>query len=35
VHVVCGPDAYRDLPRLIELAIQQEEGIHMNTQLSA
>jgi tRNA-2-methylthio-N6-dimethylallyladenosine synthase len=32
VHVVCGPDAYRDLPRLIYLAFNKEHS--MNVQLS-
>ena len=32
VHVVCGPDAYRDLPRLVEQALQKENSI--NVQLS-
>lgn len=34
MHVVCGPDAYRDLPRLIGLALDESE-LQMNTQLSA
>ena len=33
VHVVCGPDAYRDLPRLIDLAFENSNS--MNVQLSA
>lgn len=32
VHIVCGPDAYRDLPRLVDLAIEDEKSI--NVQLS-
>lgn len=32
VHIVCGPDSYRDLPRLIDLAISNEKSI--NVQLS-
>ena len=23
VHIVCGPDAYRDLPRLIDMALNK------------
>lgn len=34
VHVVCGPDSYRDLPRLLNMAID-EEDFNINTQLSA
>ena len=33
VQIVCGPDAYRDLPRLIDLALAKESSI--NVQLSA
>ena len=32
VHIVCGPDAYRDLPRLVESALAKENSI--NVQLS-
>lgn len=32
MHIVCGPDSYRDLPRLIDLAINNEKS--MNVQLS-
>ena len=32
VHIVCGPDAYRDLPRLIESALANQASI--NVQLS-
>lgn len=32
VHIVCGPDAYRDLPRLIDMALNKENSI--NVQLS-
>ena len=34
VQVVCGPDAYRDLPRLIGRAVEGESG-KMNVMLSA
>ena len=34
VHVVCGPDAYRDLPRLLGLALETNRP-QMNVQLSA
>lgn len=34
VHVVCGPDSYRDLPRLISAALDEDE-FQMNTLLSA
>lgn len=33
VHIVCGPDSYRDLPRLVDLAINDQKSI--NVQLSA
>jgi tRNA-2-methylthio-N6-dimethylallyladenosine synthase len=33
VYIVCGPDSYRDLPRLIDLAMQNQKSI--NVQLSA
>lgn len=32
-HIVCGPDAYRELPRLIEIARMGEEAVEV--QLSA
>lgn len=32
VHVVCGPDSYRELPRLLEVAKAGEAA--MNVQLS-
>lgn len=34
VKVVCGPDAYRDLPRLLNLALEDNEN-QMNVMLSA
>lgn len=34
VQVVCGPDAYRDLPRLIGLAVE-DNTTQMNVMLSA
>lgn len=34
VKVVCGPDAYRDLPRLLSLALEENEN-QMNVMLSA
>ena len=34
VHVVCGPDAYRDLPRLLSLALS-DNSEQMNVMLSA
>ena len=33
VHIVCGPDAYRELPRLIQIAGLGEEAV--DVQLSA
>ena len=32
VQVVCGPDAYRDLPRLVQMALRKQNSI--NVQLS-
>jgi tRNA-2-methylthio-N6-dimethylallyladenosine synthase len=32
VHIVCGPDAYRDLPRLVSVALRGSKSI--NVQLS-
>ena len=34
VQVVCGPDAYRDLPNLIGSALDTQQG-KMNVMLSA
>jgi len=34
VQVVCGPDAYRDLPRLLSMALNENEN-QMNVMLSA
>lgn len=35
VNIICGPDTYRDLPKLIEISLN-ENGVknQMNVQLS-